>query len=76
VLRDLHDELRALPGGSDPGTPDGLVVPLRFDAGDRELTFFSVTAMLGTPLDVTLSELAIESFLPANDETARHLHRL
>lgn len=76
VLRDLHTALLAMPGGLDSGPPpNGLVVPLRFDAGGRELTFFSVTAMLGTPLDVTLSELAIESFLPANDETSRHVHR-
>lgn len=75
VLRALHDELLTLPGDRDPQAPNGLVVPLRFDAGGRELTFISVTAMLGTPLDVTLSELAIESFLPANDETARHLHK-
>lgn len=70
VLRTLHDELRELPGGLGAGTPDGLVVPLRFDAGGRELSFFSVTSVLGTPLDVTLSELAVESFLPADEETA------
>ncbi|WP_041840779.1 helix-turn-helix domain-containing protein [Actinoplanes friuliensis] len=73
VLRELHDELLALPGGLAAAQPDGLVVPLRFAAGDRELSFFSVTSVLGTPLDVTLSELAIESFLPADPDTARFL---
>ncbi|MFI7597904.1 helix-turn-helix domain-containing protein [Actinoplanes sp. NPDC049681] len=73
ALRALHDELRELPGGLAPGTPDGLVVPLRFDAGGHELVFFSVTSVLGTPLDVTLSELAVESFLPADEETASFL---
>lgn len=73
VLRALHAELLALPGGRTRAAPDGLVVPLRYDAGDRELSFFSVTSVLGTPLDVTLSELAVESFLPADAATAAAL---
>jgi hypothetical protein len=45
-------------------------MPLRFD----DLAFFSITSVLGTPLDVTLAELAIESFLPADAATAAALH--
>ena len=71
VLRDLHAELAAYPGGLSTARPDGLVVPLRF----ADLSFFSVTAVLGTPLDVTLAELAIESFLPADAATAAALQR-
>jgi transcriptional regulator with XRE-family HTH domain len=70
VLRELHTELAAYPGGTAPVRPDGLVVPLCFD----DLRFFSITSILGTPLDVTLSELAIESFLPADAATAAALH--
>ncbi|WP_307872603.1 helix-turn-helix domain-containing protein [Paractinoplanes ovalisporus] len=72
VLRELRAELAGYPGGTREATfrPDGLVVPLRFD----DLTFFSITSVLGTPLDVTLSELAIESFLPADAATAAALH--
>jgi transcriptional regulator with XRE-family HTH domain len=70
VLRDLHAELSGYPGGITTAKPDGLVVPLRF-AGR---SFFSITSVLGTPLDVTLSELAIEAFLPANAATAAALH--
>jgi transcriptional regulator with XRE-family HTH domain len=73
VLRALYDELRALPGGLASAGPTGIVVPLRYDAGGRELSFFSVTSVLGTPLDVTLDELAIESFLPADPDTADFL---
>ena len=69
VLHELHAELLAYPGGHEGGRPDGLVVPLRID----DLSFFSLTAVLGTPLDVTLSELAIESFLPADAATATSL---
>ncbi len=73
VLRSLHDDLLALPGGETAAHPNGMVVPLRYDLDGRELSFFSVTAVLGTPLDVTLAELAIESFLPADAATAAYL---
>jgi transcriptional regulator with XRE-family HTH domain len=74
TLRALHDELAALPGGMAATPPDGVVTPLRLRLPDgRELRFFGVTAVLGTPLDVTLSELAIESFLPADHQTAEAL---
>ncbi len=71
VLRELHDELAALPGGTPTAPADGVVVPLQLRSPD--LSFFSVTAVLGTPLDVTLSELAIETFLPADRATAEAL---
>ncbi|MFC3738980.1 helix-turn-helix domain-containing protein [Paractinoplanes deccanensis] len=69
-LKDLHAELLSYPGGEQRPV-NGLVVPLRID----DLSFFSITSVLGTPLDVTLSELAIESFLPADETTAAALHR-
>ena len=50
-----------------------MVVPLRYRDGDRELSFLSITAVVGTPLDVTVSELAIESFYPADELTAAAL---
>ena len=56
-----------------PG-PGEIVVPLRVRRGDRrddgELSFFSTVATFGTPLDVTVAELVIESFFPADPETA------
>ena len=73
VLRRLHRELLGYPGGSDPVTSpsaNDLVMPLRYRVDGRELHFFSITSVLGTPLDVTLAELAIESFLPADRATA------
>ncbi|MEU8657493.1 helix-turn-helix domain-containing protein [Actinoplanes philippinensis] len=71
ALRDLRAELAGYPGGEVTADPDGLVVPLRFDG----LDFFSITTVLGTPRDVTLSELAIEAFLPADAATAAALRR-
>jgi len=45
-------------------------VPLRYRLGDTELALFSMTAVIGTPMDVTIEELAIESFYPADEGTA------
>ncbi len=50
-----------------------IVVCLRLRAGDAELAFFSTVATFGTAVDVTISELAIESFFPADRATADHL---
>jgi transcriptional regulator with XRE-family HTH domain len=77
-LAALYDELRAYPCDQPepeielPG-PGDVVVPLRVHHADTELAFFSTVATFGTPLDVTVSELMIESFYPADDETASAL---
>lgn len=46
-----------------------LVVPLQLRAGDDVLSFISTTTVFGTPREVTLSELAIEAFYPADERT-------
>jgi hypothetical protein len=53
-----------------------VVVPLRLRHGDRELSFLSIMASFGTPLDVTVAELAIESFFPADPATGSVLRDL
>ena len=63
----------APPAGPDPGHA-APVVPLRLATSDgRELAFLSTTTLFGTPGDVTVAELAIEAFLPADDLTAAAL---
>ena len=78
ALLALLAELRALPGGA-PVRVDhaagGVAVPLRLRVEGGELSFLSTTTVFGTPVDVTLSELAIEAFLPANAETAAALRQ-
>jgi len=75
-LVELIDELRQYPGVVDDviATPDAatmLFVPLVLQTGDGStLTFFSTLATFGTALDVTMAELAIESFFPADEQTA------
>jgi transcriptional regulator with XRE-family HTH domain len=75
VLADLLAELRAYPGGPARAhdAHGGIAVPLVLRAGEVELSFLSTTTMFGTPIDVTLSELAIEAFLPADAATLARL---
>ncbi|HWW81811.1 MAG TPA: helix-turn-helix transcriptional regulator [Steroidobacteraceae bacterium] len=54
----------------------GVVVPFRLRTDFGVLSFFSTTTVFGTPLDVTLSELAIESFFPADPQTTEILNRI
>ena len=47
-----------------------MALPLKIHVADRLLSFFSMTTVFGTPLDVMLSELALEFFVPADAATA------
>src|SRR5438067_8552746 len=74
----LHDELAAYPGvcrapPKDRDPAGGILVPLRIRAGERELAFFSTLSTFGTAVDITLDELVIEAFYPANAATASYL---
>lgn len=72
-LTDLYKELAAYPGGGtdEPFPPtDGVVLPLRYRLGDHQLALFSIYASVGTATDVTVEELTIESFYPADEATA------
>jgi transcriptional regulator with XRE-family HTH domain len=77
-LAALHEELRGYPGVAASSPRADLVarlfVPLvlRTTEGST-LTFFSTIATFGTALDVTVAELAIESFFPADASTAEAL---
>jgi len=51
-----------------------VVVPLRLINDGNILSFLSTTMVFGTPVDITLSELALESFFPADAATADILH--
>ena len=74
----LRDELAAYPAPADGHAPEpaSVVVPLRIRTAHGELSFLSTTTVFGTPVEVTLSELAIEAFFPADRETAEKLRGL
>jgi transcriptional regulator with XRE-family HTH domain len=82
TLAHLADELRAYPiPGGERGAPSpgdvlaGVAVPLLLRTEQGILAFLSTTMVFGTPVDVTLTELAIEAFFPADDATAAALSR-
>jgi transcriptional regulator with XRE-family HTH domain len=82
-LAELQAELRAYPVPDharmartvEPASP-GMVVPLRLRSRAGVLSFISTITVFGTPVDVTLSEIAIESFFPADTHTASALRAL
>ena len=83
VLQALHDELAAYPvtEPSQEARPaqvelSGVVVPFQLATPLGVLSFISTTTIFGTPVDVTLQELAVESFFPADAQTAAALARL
>ena len=76
VLLDLFEELKAYPAPpAGPPDPAAIAVPLCVRSARGTMRFLSTTMLFGTPLDVTLSELAIEIFLPADAETVERLRR-
>lgn len=81
TLSSLHDELAAYPAppdaqaSRDSAAINQIAVPLRLRTPLGVLSFFSTTTVFGTPVDVTLSELAIEAFFPADQQTSAALRR-
>lgn len=64
---------RGAPAHDSGLQPGGVIVPLQLAVDGAVLSFFSTTTVFGTPLDVTLAEIAIESFFPADAATAERL---
>ena len=60
----------------DPDVALSPFFPISFKKGDLALRYFSLVTTLGTPQDVTLQELRVESFFPADVETERAAARL
>jgi transcriptional regulator with XRE-family HTH domain len=66
----------AISGSSTPLRPTDLLLPIHIRMGDLDLRLFSTIMTLGTPQDVTLQELRIETFFPADEESERCWSRL
>ncbi|MGW3247529.1 helix-turn-helix domain-containing protein [Streptomyces sp. NPDC001070] len=84
-LRALYAELISYPvpqGRDADGSASAdtevfpFALPMRIEHGGRVLSFISTATTFNTPMDVTVSELAIETFLPADPETAAALQSL
>lgn len=74
-LADLEDEIgtystvRALDRDASPAPDPMLIVPLELELGDVVLSFFSTLTTFGSPRDITLEEMTIELFYPADATT-------
>ncbi|MGN1289265.1 MAG: transcriptional regulator, partial [Bradyrhizobium sp.] len=66
-----YDGVEAALAAPPAGPASGPVLPMLFRKGDVRLQLFTTIATLGTPQDVTLQELRIESFFPMDEETAQ-----
>ncbi|MFG2374682.1 helix-turn-helix domain-containing protein [Streptomyces sp. NPDC048504] len=82
-LRALYEEVAAYPAPQAAGDEDEpapsvpyFALPMRIEHDGRVLSFVSSISTFNTPMDVTVSELAIETFLPADPATAKYLHAL
>ncbi|HEY9235474.1 MULTISPECIES: helix-turn-helix domain-containing protein [Phenylobacterium] len=81
-LADLLTELKAypIPGGQTPRKASdeygGVAAPFQLHTQLGLLSFFSTTTVFGTPVDVTLAELTLETFFPADAATAEAVRRL
>lgn len=82
-LNELLDELKSYPRprGTAIAMPQpkrdfgNVVVPLQLMTPDGVLSFFSTTTVFGTPVDITLAEIAIEAFYPADKATAEAVRK-
>jgi transcriptional regulator with XRE-family HTH domain len=78
ALEALLDEVLSFPAVRDEPQPLGaaaaeIVLPLQLRHGDGQLSFFGTVTTFGTPADVTLAELSLEAFYPADAATAAAL---
>ena len=75
----LYNDLKAhpIPARAGPLPPDNNVaIPLKLRHNGEVLSFISTTMVFGTPVDVTLSELALETFFPADDPTTARIRQM
>ncbi|MEV6177896.1 helix-turn-helix transcriptional regulator [Streptomyces sp. NPDC052015] len=85
-LRELYEEVAAfpVPESTPESEPESeqeefvpyFALPLRIEHEGRTLSFISSISTFNTPMDVTVAELAIETFLPADPATVKYLHAL
>jgi transcriptional regulator with XRE-family HTH domain len=77
-LIELYDELKSypIPARCAPLAPDGVTLSLKLRYGGDVLNLMTTTMIFGTPFDVTLSELALETFFPADEATAERLRKI
>jgi transcriptional regulator with XRE-family HTH domain len=71
----LYNDLKAypIPARAGPLSADSVAIPFKLRLNGEVLSFFSTSMVFGTPVDITLSELALETFFPLDDLTAKRM---
>ena len=74
----LYNDLKSypIPARAAPLSSDNVAIPFKLRHDGEILSFFSTTMVFGTPVDITLSELALETFFPADERTAERLRQM
>jgi hypothetical protein len=78
-LLKLYQDLKSypIPARSAPITTDNNVaLPFKLSLNGEILSFISTTMVFGTPVDITLQELALETFFPADELTAERMRQM
>jgi transcriptional regulator with XRE-family HTH domain len=77
-LMKLYAELKAypIPARKGPLSSDHVAIPFKMRLDGEVLSFISTTMIFGTPVDITLSELALETFFPADELTAARMQTM
>jgi transcriptional regulator with XRE-family HTH domain len=83
VLEEMLEEMKGYRAPAGPAAPakaaatdyGGVIIPLRLTVPGGVLSFLSTTTVFGTPVDITLSEIMLESFFPADAATAAALRQ-
>ena len=80
MLADLLSELESYPVPATSGEAatweDGIVTPMRLATEAGELSLLYAVTVFGSPRDITLDEIAIETFFPADEATRTALYAL
>ncbi|WP_166458697.1 helix-turn-helix domain-containing protein [Verrucosispora sioxanthis] len=76
-LTALYEELLAPEADdtSDQRIDADVVIPMILNVGGRELRLFSTITTFGTPMDITIDEVAVESYYPADAESAAYFRK-
>ena len=77
-LLKLYQDLKSypIPARAAPVSSDNVAIPFKLRRNGDVLSFISTTMVFGTSVDITLSELALETFFPADDLTAERLREM
>ena len=82
TLMDLVEEVKDYPlppgpaGRSRPQDHERIAVPFRLATVHGPLSFFIATTLFGTSVDITLSELTVETFFPADPATSAVMQKM